>query len=291
MRPKSAPPSGKSPPAVRRRRRLGGKPGRGAQRRERRAAPVEARAPAPPGRAPARRRRLTRRDLDDAAAHAQAEDRVPGEVVPAGELRRAAGRIEQHDRRRRPRGPGRAAARRDRRRGAGQTVRADRHAGGGPGARRRPATPRRVVVLGLAERAELGVVAHEAEAHEPGGAVAVLGDLELDDALGGGVAGVLVDEHHHVGVLLDGARLAQVGELRLAVGARLGRAVELRHGDDRHVQLARQLLHRARDVGDLLLAVLGARVAGHQLQVVDDDQRRAAAWPAGAAPWRAARTC
>ena len=38
--------------------------------------------------------------LDDAAARAQAEDGVPGEVVPAGELRGPAGRVEQHDRRR-----------------------------------------------------------------------------------------------------------------------------------------------------------------------------------------------
>ena len=35
----------------------------------------------------------------DPAPRAQAEDRVPGEVVPAGELRRPAGRVEQHDRR------------------------------------------------------------------------------------------------------------------------------------------------------------------------------------------------
>ena len=30
---------------------------------------------------------------------------------------------------------------------------------------------------------------------------------------------VAVDEHHHVGVLLDGARLAQVAELRLVASA------------------------------------------------------------------------
>ena len=128
------------------------------------------------------------------------------------------------------------------------------------------------VVLGLAQRTELGVVAHEAEAHEARGPVAVFGDLDLDDALGSRVAGVLVDEHDHVGVLLDGARLAQVRELRLFVRARLWRAIELRDRDDRHGELARQLLHGARDVADLLLAVVRAAVAGHELEVVDDDE-------------------
>src|SRR5450756_1099436 len=141
-------------------------------------------------------------------------------------------------------------------------------------AARCPLLPVVLEVLGLAERAELGVVAHEAQAHQAGGTVAVLRDLELDDALGGRVAGVFVEEHDHVGVLLDGARLAQVGELRLAVGARLGGTVELRDGDHRHVELAGQLLHGAGDVGDLLLAVFGAAVAGHELEIVDDDQRQ-----------------
>ena len=44
-----------------------------------------------------------RGDAHDATPGAQAEDGVPGEVVPAGELRRPAGRVEQHDRRLGPR--------------------------------------------------------------------------------------------------------------------------------------------------------------------------------------------
>src|SRR5665647_3865426 len=60
-------------------------------------------------------------------------------------------------------------------------------------AARRPLLPVVLEILGLAERAELGVVAHEAQAHQAGGAVAVLRDLELDDALGGRVAGVFVE--------------------------------------------------------------------------------------------------
>ena len=47
-----------------------------------------------------------------------------------------------------------------------------------------------------------------------------------------------VDEHHQVGVLLDGAGVAQVGEDRLPVAAPLLRgARQLRQRDDRHLEL------------------------------------------------------
>jgi len=53
----------------------------------------------------------------------------------------------------------------------------------------------------------------------------------------------------------------------------LGRARELRAGDDRHVQLARQLLKRARDVAHLgHLAFVARGEAVDELEVVDDDQ-------------------
>ena len=57
-----------------------------------------------------------------------------------------------------------------------------------------------------------------------------------------GVGVVAVDEHDDVGVLLDGARLAKVGELRSLVGARLRVAVELGERDHRDVQLLGQEL-------------------------------------------------
>src|ERR1035437_245812 len=124
------------------------------------------------------------------------------------------------------------------------------------------------LLVGL-ERAELRVVAHKAEARYVRGPVAVLGDVDDHDAFGVLVAR-LVDEDHEVGVLFDRARLAQVGELGLLFGTRLDFAVELGDSEHRHVELAGELLERARDVGDLLLAVVGPPVAHHELQIVDD---------------------
>ena len=82
-----------------------------------------------------------------------------------------------------------------------------------------------------------------------------------------------VDEGHDVGVLLDGARLTQVGELgALRPAAHLRGTAQLRQGDHRHVQLLGDGLERTRNEGHLLLAVpLRILVAGHQLQVVDDN--------------------
>src|ERR1700736_1196339 len=75
---------------------------------------------------------------------------------------------------------------------------------------------------------EAGLVLEEEQGDVADGAVAVLGHDQL-----GLVAVDLfvveplpVDEHDQVGVLLDGARLAQVRELGPVVAALLGRAVE-----------------------------------------------------------------
>ena len=70
-------------------------------------------------------------------------------------------------------------------------------------------------------------------------------------------------------------RLAEVGELGTLVRAALRVAVELRDGDHRDLELLAQELERPADLGDLLLAVVVATVARHQLQVVDDDQPEA----------------
>ena len=54
-----------------------------------------------------------------------------------------------------------------------------------------------------------------------------------------------VQEHDHVGVLLDRARFAQVAHARAVPVAAFAGAVELREADDRHVQLARDRLDAA----------------------------------------------
>ena len=72
-------------------------------------------------------------------------------------------------------------------------------------------------------------------------------------------------------------RLAEVRELRPLVGSGLRVAVELRQRDDRDVELLGEQLERTADLGDLLLTVVRAarERAGHQLEVVDDDQLQA----------------
>jgi len=88
-----------------------------------------------------------------------------------------------------------------------------------------------------------------------------------------------VDEGHHVGVLLNGARLAQVAEqgalVVLALHAGPGELGESHH---RHVQLLRQPLQTAGDGRNLLGAILVIPLAGrghrgrHQLQVIHHHQ-------------------
>ena len=75
--------------------------------------------------------------------------------------------------------------------------------------------------------------------------------------LAGEIIFLAVDEQHHVGVLLDRARLAQVGELRALVVAVLDLARELREGDDRHLELLGERLEADGDFGDFLHAAFG----------------------------------
>ncbi len=89
---------------------------------------------------------------------------------------------------------------------------------------------------------------------------------------------VAVDEHHQVAVLLDLAGLPQIGEDRLLVAAALlDRAAQLRKCDHRDAQLTREAFEAATDLADLLDAALDSALVAHQLQVVDDDQAKAAA--------------
>src|SRR5690606_16392547 len=106
----------------------------------------------------------------------------------------------------------------------------------------------------------------EDEVHAADGAVTLLGDDKLHrDGAGSHAAvpllipGVLaVDEHHHVGVLLDGAGLTQVREHGLATLALLDLSAELAEREHRHLQLLGELLERTGDLRDLELPALRA---------------------------------
>src|SRR3954464_14427715 len=116
---------------------------------------------------------------------------------------------------------------------------------------------------------EAGVLALEGEGHVAQAAVAVLGDDQVGLTRAVGVLVVVlvaVDEHDEVGVLLDLAGLAQVGEHRALVGARLDAARQLRQRDDGDLELAREDLQAAGDLADGLHAVVGARVGPQQLE-------------------------
>ena len=76
-------------------------------------------------------------------------------------------------------------------------------------------------------------------------------------------------------MLPDSRRSLSCGTL---FDAGLGGTGELRAGDDGHVEVARELLEGARDVADLLDAVLVAHAGLHELEVVDDDEVEAAAF-------------
>src|SRR5436309_15687184 len=114
---------------------------------------------------------------------------------------------------------------------------------------------------------EARVLFLEMQLHGARGAIALLPDDHFRDAfdalVGLGIDRAVVellpvDEADDVGVLLDRARFAKIGELRPPVlaAALLRCARELRDGHDRHVELLRERLERARDVRDLLLAIL-----------------------------------
>ncbi len=103
-----------------------------------------------------------------------------------------------------------------------------------------------------------------------------------------------MDEGDNVGVLLDRAGLAQVGEDGLFVAAALfGGAGELGEGEDGDVELLGEGLEAAGDGGDFLGAVLimprgGARGSGgHKLQIIDDHEVEAALGLAEAASFGA----
>ncbi len=85
-----------------------------------------------------------------------------------------------------------------------------------------------------------------------------------------------MDEGDEVGVLLDGARLAQVRQHgpSLLLLAALELAIELRERHDRHVKLLGQGLEAPRHLGDLAFArlVTTARGPADELDVIDHDE-------------------
>jgi hypothetical protein len=82
-----------------------------------------------------------------------------------------------------------------------------------------------------------------------------------------------VDEQHHIGLRLDGAAVAQVRKHRSLVLAPFDGARQLRQHQHGHMELAGDLLERAGNLANLLVAVLHALVGrAHQLQVIDHDK-------------------
>ena len=103
------------------------------------------------------------------------------------------------------------------------------------------------------------------------------------------------DEHHHVGVLLDRARLAQVGELRALVLAALDLPRELAERHDRDVELLGDRLQPLGDLRDLLHPVLravdarraraaGSRRTARRARAGASAAGRARRWSRSAAP-------
>src|SRR5258708_5439377 len=135
---------------------------------------------------------------------------------------------------------------------------------------------------GLHRRLTRGVIVEarvfllEVQLHRAGRAVALLADDHLGNAfealVGLGIDRPVVkllpvDEAHDVGVLFDRPRFAEVRQLGPPVlaAALLRRARQLRDRHDGNVELLGQRLERARDVGNLLLAVLDVARTLHQL--------------------------
>ena len=86
------------------------------------------------------------------------------------------------------------------------------------------------------------------------------------------------DEHHDIGILLDRAGFAQIGEHRALVLSLLDRARQLRQSQHRNIELLGERLQPAGDLGNFLNAVVlraGLARGAQQLQVVDDDQPQA----------------
>ena len=111
-------------------------------------------------------------------------------------------------------------------------------------------------------------------------AVSLLGDDDLRLAANafpilvvGLVILLAVDEHHHVGILLDGARFAEVVEPRAVVTGGFRLPIQLSEAQHRDIEFARHPLEPPRDSCHLFLPRVAGIVGLDQLEVVDHDQR------------------
>src|SRR5215813_2163887 len=150
---------------------------------------------------------------------------------------------------------------------------------------RRPRSSTRLQVVGgeLGEGIgsrffEAREAAAEDEADFVGGPVALFGNLDFGLVAffrGRVELGPVrpVDEHDNVGVLFDGARFAQVRQLRTALFAFRG-AGELAEDENGDLQFLGQALEAAGDAGDFFLARVEAAARGDELEIVDDQQRK-----------------
>src|SRR5262249_45137829 len=87
------------------------------------------------------------------------------------------------------------------------------------------------------------------------------------------VSRLTVDEHDHIGILFDGSRLAEVGELRPVVGTAIDPSIELRERQNGKLELLGDGLEAPGDLADLLLAdIVATPSPAAQLQVVDHDE-------------------
>jgi hypothetical protein len=138
------------------------------------------------------------------------------------------------------------------------------------------------VIAAARQTFEPGQHVQERQLDGAGGAVALLADDDLGHAgLLAGVLGVVlvaVDEHDDVGILLDGARFAQVAHHGALVGARAPR--ERLSCDSAITGHCNSLasIFRPREISPSSVARLSPSLAAaHELQVVDHDQAQLAA--------------
>ena len=132
-------------------------------------------------------------------------------------------------------------------------------------------------VIAFEHVGKTGRIVEECEVEFADGAVALLGNNDLGAALEVGVV-LLVDlfaedKHNNVGVLLDGAGFAEVGELgAMVAAAAFGSAAELGQSDNGHAQFFGDGFESAGDGRNFLSAILEAlAAAGHQLQIIDNE--------------------
>ena len=64
---------------------------------------------------------------------------------------------------------------------------------------------------------------------------------------------ITVDEHYHVGILLDGSGLTQIGKHRAVIRPLLHGSRELGQGNYRHVKLSGECLEGSGNIRNLLL--------------------------------------